>query len=194
MRLARVPVALAALACAAAAWLPAPEQAPELRLESARGAVSIASSRNGVAMLKARDMHPGQTVTGSVAIRNTGRRAVRLTLRGSRPRGTPGRGGGSLADVLQLTVAGPRGAVAHGTAATLRGCRDLGLLRPRATRTYRVAAVFPDGGPADNDYAGSAMSVDERWVADPAGCGRRLRAPHPARARVRDAQRRGRTR
>jgi spore coat-associated protein N len=144
---------LAAGGIALAALLPpAPDRGLEL---SASGALRIANSRDGEAVLSAADMRPGDQVSGSVTVLNRGTAPAHLRLHSSPPRGR-------LGEVLRMTIAGR-----EGTLAELAGCRDLGTVGSGQSRTYRFTARLPRT--AGNPYARASVSADERWVAG-SGC------------------------
>ena len=146
----------------------------KLELTSASGAVSIANSREGQAILQARPMLPGQVTTGTVQLSNTGDGAETMTLDAGDPVDQPGPGGGHLSQRLLLRIddisSGSAHTVYNGSLSGLHGA-DLGTWSKDESRTYRFVVTFPDGGAngADNAYQGSAATIGFTWTAGAAG-------------------------
>jgi hypothetical protein len=144
---------------------------------AAEGPVTLSSSRPGVALLHADHLKPGEQVAGIVSLTNQGDRPGDLALGLTGRRDRPGAYGGRLGNVLKLKVEDLSGRVPAreslvNTAATMA----LGQLSGRETRTYRVTAIFPDGGvPAtaitgDNALQGASVELALQWQltsADP---------------------------
>jgi hypothetical protein len=141
------------------------------RVAAATGALSLSNSREGAAIFSADGMVPGQTVTGTLTLGNTGDQAGRLLLSRALLDETPGPGGGRLADVLRLRIEDITGAAAVPVAdGLLRDLTAIPLqdLAGGARRTYRFTLTFPDSGPggADNAYAGASLRVDYEWLTE----------------------------
>ena len=116
-------------------------------------------------------MRPGDEISGTLTLGNTGDKAGRLLLSRVNLVESPGLGGGRLSDVLTLRVEDiTSGAPADVVIGTLRGMQNV-LLRDLpggATRTYRFVVGFPDGGPggADNAYQGGSVRMDYEWLTE----------------------------
>jgi hypothetical protein len=133
--------------------------------------VQLVNSHDGAAVLGAERLRPGDEVSGTVRIGNTGALAGRLVLRRGAVSDTPGAGGGRLSDALQLSIfdvtnpaapaalyAGPLTAfteVAAGTVA--RG----------GARQFRLAARLVPPAGDDNRFQGATTSLGLDWGATP---------------------------
>jgi hypothetical protein len=164
-----IAVLLSTLAAASAAAAPA----------------GIANSKEGMPLLSASAMAPGDSVSGVVTIANDapGARGLLLAKRGLRDR--PGPYGGSLSTALLLRVEGRfpggdggwRPIYEGGLAAMPR--LELGRFAPGESRDYRLTATFPNGGAppspttGDNALQGSAMTVRYAWGERRSGTGGR---------------------
>jgi spore coat-associated protein N len=165
----RVAVTLALVVAAFAVALIDPHGS---RAETARamasgatGALSIANSGEGRAILDASGLRPGATVTGTVTIGNTGQVAGRFAVRPTGLADTPGAGGGTLSQRLQLQLADVTAnrVLYTGTAAGLTAV-DVGDLAAGESRTFALTATFPPG--ADDDrYQGATVSFGLAWSA-----------------------------
>jgi hypothetical protein len=141
------------------------------RVAAATGALSLSNTREGAAIFTAAGMVPGQAVTGTLTLGNTGDQAGRLMLSRTRMSETPGPGGGRLSDVLTLRIDDVSdGAPREVLTGELGGLSTILLhdLAGGAQRTYRFTIAFPDGGPhgADNAYAGASLRVDYAWLTE----------------------------
>jgi len=183
---AAIPAALLAIAVAGGASA-GPRDATLGRL-SAGGPVSLVSSRPGTALLHAERMTPGDRVTGTVALTNTGDHPGNLTLSPGGLRDRPGAYGGRLSTVLRLRVEDLGGGRAP-VETTLAGARTIALGRLAAgrTRAFRVTATFPDTGlpsgpgTGDNLQQGSSAQVALQWrLADAAPAAPPARPAPPA--------------
>jgi spore coat-associated protein N len=165
----RVAVTLALVVAAFAVALIDPHGS---RAETARamasgatGALSIANSGEGRAILDASGLRPGATVTGTVTIGNTGQVAGRFAVRPTGLADTPGAGGGALSQRLQLQLADVTAnrVLYTGTPAGLSAI-DVGDLAAGESRTFALTATFPPG--ADDDrYQGATVSFGLAWSA-----------------------------
>ena len=152
----------------------------------ATGALSIANSGEGRAILDASALRPGATVTGTVTIGNAGRVAGRFAVRPSGLTETPGAGGGALSQQLQLqltdvTVPAQPKLVYTGTPAGLSAV-DVGDLAAGESRTFALTATFPAGAD-DNRYQGATVSFGLQWsatAAEPAVTATPTDTPAPA--------------
>ncbi len=161
--------ALLALLALGLAFAPAGEGAPQLRLASASGALSLSNSKEGAAVFRAEAMRPGEEASGSVTITNTGTVSAALSLAPEAPADSPGNGGGKLSNRLALLVIDVTTVSAPVTvyAGTLKqmALTDVGTLAPGAHRTYLFVATLPPAGNADNAYQGAALTTGFRWTA-----------------------------
>jgi hypothetical protein len=170
--LAAIPAALLLLVIAAVASA-GPHDA-ELGRLSADGPVTLASNLPGTALLKADHIKPGDRVSGSISLTNKGDRpgALQVGVTGKRDR--PGARGGRLSSALRLRIEDLSGRVPPRESQVDRaGTFALGKLGGNETRSYRVTAMFPDGGiPAgpfagDNLQQGSSVEVALQWQLTP---------------------------
>jgi Ca2+-binding RTX toxin-like protein len=135
----------------------------------AGGAMRIAGSGGDEAILGATNLAPGDSVRGTVEIRNLGHSPAALTLAPRDLRDLPGPGGGRLSAGLQLTVrdvtGGSSGIVYSGPFGSLRTLR-VGALAKGERRRYAFEATLPDGPSpvADDPFAGGSTEVDYRWT------------------------------
>ena len=163
--------AVLGLATAAAGALAADDPPHIQRAAAASGALALSNSREGAAIFAAHDLRPGDQISGTLTLGNTGDKAGRLLLSRVNLVESPGLGGGRLSDVLTLRVEDiTSGAPADVVTGTLRGMQNV-LLRDLpggATRTYRFVVGFPDGGPggADNAYQGGSVRMDYEWLTE----------------------------
>src|SRR5262245_57049279 len=93
--------AMAALMLAITARGAPPKAKP---IASASGSLHIANSHQGQAVLSAAGMAPGDTVTGQVAIANSGDMPGAFTLAQRLQSETAGAGGGHIYSLLQLKI------------------------------------------------------------------------------------------
>jgi hypothetical protein len=159
-------VLLAAGVCAGdfAHWSAASAALPKSMFSSG----SLALAGDSVVM-GARQLTPGQTVTGGVVLTNAGDAPGRFTLRTSSLVNTPGLAGGSLARTLRLTVTDVTVASAQrhlyeGSLAGLAGV-DVGPLDPGAARAFRITVTFPRQAAGGTTFTGSGLSVAFDWTA-----------------------------
>jgi spore coat-associated protein N len=169
------------------AFAPAGEGAPQLRLASASGALSLSNSKEGAAIFQADGMRPGQQASGSVTITNTGTANAALTLQPEAAAETAGSGGGTLSNKLELlvidvTLPGAAVTVYEGTVKQM-AATNVGSLEPGRSRTYVFVASLRPQGAADNAYQGAAYSTGFRWnatgVASPTATSSPTRTPSP---------------
>jgi hypothetical protein len=142
-----------------------PADAPTVEIQNASGEVQLANSKNGTAVFQTGNLAPGQQVTGTVQLSNTGSGAGDLDLSQADLVDTPGPGLGALSGALQLSVQdvtnpGSPVTVFNGTPGAL-GNRALGSLPAGQTRTYAFTAALPSSG--DNTVSGASMSARYVW-------------------------------
>jgi hypothetical protein len=139
-----------------------------IALENAAGALSIANSRDEQALFSATSMRPGEGVSGTVTIGNSGKIAGVFTVRTAGVADTPGPNGGLLSERVDLRLfdvtSGPPVAVFTGHAADFDGV-VLGTFAPGQERDYLFTATLPDRGVNDNDYQGAGLSLGFEWRA-----------------------------
>ena len=134
------------------------------------GSLTLSNDKEGAAVLSLGGMRPGDSVTDTVTLGNTGTLDGDLSLATSNLVDTPGSGGGMLSGELDLrvrdvTVPASPVVVYSGKIDALTPVA-LGTLAAGATRVYEFRVLFPDVGPgAENAYQGSAVSVQFDWSA-----------------------------
>lgn len=139
----------------------------EVAALNASGAVQVANSQNGSAILSG-TLGPGNSLTGTVTISNIGTATGPFTLGLSHLTDTPGPNGGFFSHELQLTVDDvtlPTAPVAvyHGPIDALNPT-SLGSFGPGAAHIYRFMVSWP-AGTDDSRMYGSSMSVQFDWTA-----------------------------
>ncbi|MEX2032745.1 MAG: hypothetical protein WEA81_07745, partial [Dehalococcoidia bacterium] len=143
--------------------------AADIELTAGGGSLTLSNSREGSALLSLAPMRPGDSVTGTVTIGNTGTLPGDLTLSTSNLVNVPGAGGGALSATLDLLIedvtnAGSPVGVYSGTIPAMAPI-GLGSLAAGASRDYSFRVLFPDTGGGDNAYQGSSTSVQFDWTA-----------------------------
>ncbi len=162
-------MALSALGLAFAAPAQDRQEAAAMRLLSGSGDITIVNSREGLAVLGAAAMHPGEQVSGTVRIGNPGVLGGRLVLGRGAVVDVPGAGGGKVSDALVLRVVDITAPAAPVTLydGPLAGFTELaaGTIAAGGAREYELAATFalPAGDP--NRFQGSAMTLGLLWGA-----------------------------
>jgi hypothetical protein len=155
------------------AFAPPGEGAPQLRLASASGSLSLLNSKEGLAIFRADAMRPGEEAAGSVTITNAGPVNVALTVQPEASSETPGSGGGKLSNKLELLVVDVTAPAAPVTVydGTIKqmAATNVGSLGPGASRTYTFVATLRPQGASDNAYQGAGYSTGFRWSATGAG-------------------------
>jgi hypothetical protein len=129
---------------------------PAFALTSANGALSLANSKEGTAILSGKGLRPGARVSGSVTIANTGA-GTALALEVTPESETPGRGGDRLWQRLQIKVGG----LYQGRLADM-GRLHLGELPAGSERAYAIEVSLPGGG---NALQNARLSVRFTWLA-----------------------------
>ncbi len=127
-----------------------------MAMSSSDGAIEIANSKAGHAILTATDLVPGEAAEGDVVIGNPNDVPIALRLRGEAI--VPG----PMADALELTVAGAGDRLYRGPLAGL-GEIGAGTLQPDEARTFRFVAGLPAA--AGNALQGASTGIDLIWHA-----------------------------
>jgi Ca2+-binding RTX toxin-like protein len=147
------------------------EPAPDVAGVAARGALSISNSKEGRAILRGTAMRPGESVSGTVTIADTGDGPGLFELSASNLVDTPGAGAGVLSERLRLVVedlsnAAGAARVYDGSLAAL-SIVPLGELRAGERRTYRLTMTFGvgDGVGATNAYQRATSTAEFDWTA-----------------------------
>jgi Ca2+-binding RTX toxin-like protein len=152
---------------------PPPRATPSATLT--RGTLSQSNSKAGAAILTASNIGPGDSVKGTVTIKNTGTISGLFSLSARDLVDTPGPNDGELSDTLDLLIqdvtrpASP--ATVYSGKQKALTTASLGVFRAGESHTYRFTVSFPNGGvslsPAggQNAYQGSSMSVQYDWEA-----------------------------
>jgi hypothetical protein len=143
----------------------------DLQLTSGPGdTLTLSNDKEGAAILSIGGMRPGDSVTDTVTLGNTGTVAGDLTVSTSNLLDTPGAGGGALSGELDLVItdetnAGSPVVVYSGKISALTPV-SLGILAAGDSRLYQFQISFPDeGAGAENAYQGSGLSVEFDWTA-----------------------------
>src|SRR6266545_4411582 len=143
----------------------------DLELTSGPGdSLTLSNDKEGAAILSLGGMRPGDSVTDTVTLGNTGTVPGDLSLSTSNLLDTPGAGGGALSGQLDLVV---RDVTNVGSPVTVYSGKidaltpvTLGTLAAGASRVYEFRVSFPDAGAgAENAFQGSAVSVQFDWTA-----------------------------
>ncbi len=164
---------VAILGCAAVAGS-SPRGVPRAEISMVSGELHLTNSRDGQAIFQAQGLSPGESVTGTVQLSNTGDLSGDLGFQQLEVQDQPGTNGGLLSDAVHLDIDDVTGGsdlpVFAGQLGSFQG-HSLGSIAPGEARTYRFTASLPDSGPpptptsGDNAYAGSALTVRYLWTA-----------------------------
>jgi hypothetical protein len=164
---------VAILGCAAVVG-PSPRGVSRAEISMVSGELHVTNSRDGQAIFQAQGLSPGESVTGTVQLSNTGDLTGDLGFQQLDVQDQPGANGGRLSDAVHLDVEDVTGGSVVPVFAGQLGSfqnRALGSIAPGEARTYRFTASLPDGGAppsptsGDNAYAGSALTVRYLWTA-----------------------------
>jgi PASTA domain-containing protein/Big-like domain-containing protein len=134
------------------------------------GSLTLSNTKEGAAILSLPGMRPGDSVTDTVTLGNTGTLPGDLSLATSNLVDIPGPGGGVLSGKLDLRVrdvtnAGSPVTVYTGKIDALTPVA-LGTIAAGDSRVYEFRVDFPDvGSGAENAYQGSGLSVEFDWTA-----------------------------
>lgn len=151
-------------------------------LQTASGAIAIANSRAGQALLDVEQLRPGDAAQGSVTIANAGDVPGDFAVDLSGVQDVPGLYGGRLSGRLQLTLVDVTHAqmLYAGTPAAFQRVA-LGRFAAHESREYLLAATLPDGGlgGSDNAYQGARLSLGLVWRAAPVPVATPTATPRP---------------
>lgn len=162
------------------------EPAAEASAVAAEGSFSFANSGDGMPIFSATGIAPGESVSGSVEIANSGELPGELVLAQHDVEDVPGPGGGELSRrltvrIADVTVPANPATVYAGPLAPM-SARPAGRLLPGESRTYEFVATLPEAGSADgtqNDVQGASASVAYSWTANEVTASP-VPAPHPS--------------
>jgi hypothetical protein len=134
------------------------------------GSLTLSNTKEGAAILTLAGMRPGDSVTDTVTLGNTGTLPGDLSLATSNLVDTPGPGGGALSGELDLRVRDTTNAGSPVTVYTgkIDGLTPvaLGTIAAGDSRVYEFRVSFPDAGAgAENAYQDSGLSVEFDWAA-----------------------------
>lgn len=180
MRALSVLVFLALAGSAAAAVLAGGgESSARASAIAAEGSFSFANFRDGMPIFSATEIAPGDSVSGTVEIADTGTEPGELTLAQHNVTDAPGPGGGELSKRLTLRVTDITAPASPVTVYTgplaPMPAQPAGELEPGASRSYEFVATLPAGPGAQNDVQGAGTSVAYSWTA-----GEVVAGPNPA--------------
>jgi Ca2+-binding RTX toxin-like protein len=150
------------------------DPSPEARAIRVSGALNISNSRANRAVLVGRQMLPGDSVTGSVTISNSGAKAGLFELSAGGLADTPGTGGGVLSDDLRLVVEDATSelpAVLYDGPLSDMPVVPVGELGPGTDRIFRFTVTRPPASPQER-YRSASTTVDFEWTAFPEEVGR----------------------
>jgi hypothetical protein len=143
------------------------DPSPEARAIRTSGALNISNSRFNQAVLAGRQMLPGDSVTGTVTITNSGAEPGLFELSPGSLADAPGGGGGVLSDDLRLTVedvTAVRPAVLYDGILSGLPVVPVGELGPGTDRVYRFTVTRPSDSPQEL-YRSATTTVDFEWSA-----------------------------
>lgn len=176
-------VATAMIALGALGLAVASPRNPSTRVAfTASGALALTSSRDGQTLFAADQMRPGQAVSGTLRISNTGETGAILSLRTNGVQEQAGTGGGLLSGRLALIVSDVSGDGAPvqlwaGRPADLAEAR-LAILAKGESRDLVVTAALAAAG-ATNAYQGASVSLGLTWGVRPVSDGLVAATPTP---------------
>jgi hypothetical protein len=165
-----------ALVAWAASGAFAHDRPAQLGAMAAAGEIRLASPDDGTAVLTASHMVPGDAVSGTVTLANTGDADGDLQLDRTAVVDSLGAGGGRLSGALRVEVDDVTGGMPQ---PVFDGALDqfddltFGRLAAGEQRTYRLTARLPDRGlppgpmAGDNALQGATTQVDWTWHAEP---------------------------
>jgi hypothetical protein len=145
----------------------------QVQLQAA-GALGLSSSRDGETLFSAAGMRPGQAVSGTLRITNTGDKPTILAVQPSGVTDQAGAGGGRLSGKLALIISDVSGVgtpvqLWAGRPADLTEAR-LAILAKGQSRDLVVTAALPAAS-ADNSYQGATVSLGLTWGLRPVSDG-----------------------
>ena len=166
--LATLAMSLAALGLAIAAPGGGDRDEVRLQMAAAGGSVRITNSKEGRAIITASAMRPGQRVSGTVRIGNSGTQRGRFAVRPLALNDVPK---GLLSQHVELALFDITNVLAptivYAGSPARFGQVALGTIAPGAHRDYRVEMMLPPS--ADNRFQGSSLTLGLEWnaTADP---------------------------
>jgi hypothetical protein len=148
---------------------------PNLQVQlSAAGALGLSSTRDGETLFSAAGLRPGQAISGTLRIKNTGSDATILAVKPSGLDEHAGLGGGLLSSRLALIISDVSG---EGTPVQLWAGRPadlaearLAILAKHESRDLVVTAALP-AAMAGNAYQGASVSLGLTWGVRPVSDG-----------------------
>ncbi|MEO8290797.1 MAG: PASTA domain-containing protein [Gaiellaceae bacterium] len=164
-------LATAAVAAAIVFSAATARTAPSIQLVAGPGTtISILNSKEGLAVLSAGGMRPGDSASGSVTITNTGDGDGTFSLSTSALADVPGPGAGILSAKLDLTVSDTTVPLVpipvYSGKLNGVGTIPLGILAAGEAHTYGFTVTFPNGATgAENAYQGASTSITFDWDA-----------------------------
>jgi spore coat-associated protein N len=139
------------------------------------GSLAHSNSKSGAAILTAAKMKPGDSIEGTVDIKNTGDIAGTFTLAKSGVSDVPSSPALSAKLKLKIDDLGDPDCTAHCPVAAVRydgtladmETLPLGSFATSETHRYKFTVTFPDGGAngADNAYMGGSTTVQYDWTS-----------------------------
>jgi hypothetical protein len=165
---AAVLIAAAVAIAAVGVGAPSGAGAPPIELTGATRALSIHTSRPNRAVVKGRNLAPGQSRRGKVTVRINS--PARVSLTADRFGQDPGPRGGKLLRALRIRVKrssvhpGARRTVYQGRLANF-GTRKLGRWQPHRRYTYKVRVVFAPSDAAQDSLQGARTRFRFVWRA-----------------------------
>lgn len=163
-----VMIAAAVAIAAVGVGAPSGAGAPPIELTGATRALTIHTSRPNRAVVKGRNLSPGQSRHGKVTVRVNSPAHVRLTA--NRFGQDPGPRGGKLVDALRIRVmrssidSGERGTVYQGRLSNF-GSRKLGRWEPHRRYTFKVRVRFAASEAAQDSLQGARTRFRFVWRA-----------------------------
>ena len=140
-----------------------PERRGPILRATAGGALQIQSPQDGLAILTASRLRPGDSAEGTQTLKNLAPGKQELTLETTDLDDTPGPGGGLLSQWADLRIERAGDPVYVGKLADL-ATLDLGNLDAGSTTPFRFVVTLPEHGPAiDDAYAGGSVEVGWKW-------------------------------
>lgn len=136
-------------------------QQPTASVADSDGAFAQTNSRAGMPVLAAAEIGPGDSVSGSVTIANTGTLGGAFSLSARDIVDTPSAGGLARRLVVEARDLASSAPLYQGALSELEAV-PVGYIAPGASRSYAIIASFPHGS-GDNAYAGSGASFRLVW-------------------------------
>jgi spore coat-associated protein N len=139
------------------------------------GNLTASNDHSGSAVLSGVGMVPGNALSGTCEITNTGNVAATFTLNKGNLVDTPGPNHGTFSSELKVkiedtTIPATPVIKYNGSIGSMTPL-DCGVYSAGATKTYKFTVTFPDGGTpttataGDNAFQGTTFSVRYDWTA-----------------------------